>query len=216
MGIIPNYHIVMENLLVGKDEGEGSGGEEWQSWDLKPTTYFFPERDIADGRLTSEATKSKLADEFHDKIVVTQAEADDLMRQLEADTELLTNNGAVDYSLFLVRIPLSSPHNPFADQPGVDNAPQAPEYPPFAPPNPPTWRTGIKSADGKYVFRCAILDFFWAKHKTHAKFMTGLIKMYNVVDRQGPMSITTGSKEYRERFLGMCHGFLDVQDAGPV
>jgi hypothetical protein len=210
--IIPNYHIVMENLLVGRDEGEAAGGDKWQNWDLKPTTYFFPERDIADGRLTSEATKSKLADEFNDKIVITQSEADDLMKQLEGDTQLLANNRAVDYSLFLVRIPITTPQDPFADQPGHDNAPPAPEYPPFAPPDPPTWRTGIKSADGKYVYRAAILDFFWAKHKAHAKFMTGLIKAYNLIDKQGPMSITTGSREYRKRFLGMCRGFLDTEE----
>jgi hypothetical protein len=44
-----------------------------------------------------------------------------------------------------------------------------------------------------------------------AKAMTGLIKSYNVVDRQGPMSITTTSTEYRERFLSMCLDLVEVE-----
>jgi Phosphatidylinositol-4-phosphate 5-Kinase len=209
--LVPTYQIVMENLLVGQDEASASGGDEWATWDLKPADYFFPERDIAGGRLTSEATKSKLADKFEDKITLTQSEADQFLSLLERDTELLANSKAVDYSLFLVRIPLSSPQNPFADEAGFDNAPEPPTYPPFAPPDPPTWRTGIKSSDGKYVYRAAVLDFFWAKHKTHAKLMTLLINAWNLIDRQGHMSITTTPDEYRERFLGMCKSFLEIK-----
>ena len=207
--VVPNYHIVMENLLIGQSEGEASGGEKSQKWDLKPIDYFFPERDIAQGKLTSEATKSKLADKFDDKITITRSDADEFLRLLGQDTGLLSRSGAVDYSLFLVRIPLSTPQDPFADE---DNAPPPPTFPPFAPPGPPTWRTGIKSSDGKYVYRATILDFFWAKHKTHAKLMTALIKWWNLVDKKGPMSITTTPDEYRERFVSMCKSFLEVQD----
>ncbi|ETN38827.1 uncharacterized protein HMPREF1541_06866 [Cyphellophora europaea CBS 101466] len=210
LGLVPNYHIVMENLLTGQDEAKASGGGDWETWDLKPTSYFFPERDIAGGRLTSEATKSKLADRFDDKIAITKDETDSLIRQLERDTTLLADNKAVDYSLFLIRIPLSQPQNPFADDPEVDNAPQPPDYPPFAPPAPPSWRTGIRSADGKYVFRAAVLDFFWAKHKVQPKLFTLLIRAWNLIDRQGPMSITTTPEEYRERFLQMCREIVNV------
>jgi hypothetical protein len=55
------------------------------------------------------------------------------------------------------------------------------------------------------------LDFFWAKHKVHAQAMTGLIKTYNLVDNQGPMSVTTTSDEYRERFLKMCNEMIEVK-----
>jgi hypothetical protein len=221
LGIVPNYHIVMENLLVGRDEAAASSGTDtWQTWDLKPTSYFFPERDIANGKLTSAATKSKLADTFDDKIVLTQSERENFLSQLENDTALLAQHKAVDYSLFLVRIPLSEPQNPFAAaadadaDADIDNAPPSPTYPPFAPPSPPTWRTGMRSADGKYVFRAAVLDFFWAKHKVQPRLFTALIKAYNLLDRKGPMSITTSPEEYRQRFLGMCGGFVEVDGEG--
>lgn len=215
LGLVPNYHIAMENLLIGKTEAKASGGGDWQSWDLKPTSYFFPERDIASGNLTSQATKSKLADHFDDKIVLSQAEKDSFLAQLKKDTALLAENKAVDYSLFLVRIPLSQPQNAFADDPEIDNAPQTPDYPPFAPPGPPTWRTGVRSADGKFVFRAAVVDFFWAKHKIQPRLFTLLIKAWNLVDRQGPMSITTTPDEYRERFLEMCEEIVEIKDSVP-
>lgn len=212
LGLAPTHHIVMENLLLGQSEAQSSGGEKWQTFDLKPSSYFFPERDIAGGNLSTQATKDRLVDKFDDKILLTRSEADELLAQLEEDTRLLEQSNTVDYSLFLVRIPLSTPQNPFASEDDHDNAPEPPKNPPLAPPSPPTWRTGVRSADGKYVFRAVILDFFWAKHKVHAKLMTFLIKTWNLVDRQGPMSITTSPQEYRARFLKMCAHMLEVKE----
>lgn len=215
VGLAPTHHIVMENVLLGQSQGREAGGEKWQTFDLKPTSYFFPERDIADGNLSSQATKSRLADEFEDKIVVTRSQADEFLAQLEQDTKLLEQCNAVDYSLFLVRIPLSSPQapqDPFADDSDNDNAPEPPQEPPLAPPSPPTWRTGIKSADAKYVFRAVVLDFFWAKHKIQPRLFTLLIKSYNLIGRHGPMSITTTPDEYRSRFLKMCSELLEVKE----
>lgn len=268
LGFAPSHHIVMENLLVGMDEGQAYGknialqqcdarrqdeqhqskkndhGEQeswkWQTWDLKPTTYFFPERDIADGKLTSEATKSRLADGFDDKLILKRSDANDFMNHLKSDTKLLEDANAVDYSLFLVRIPVIEPQDNIQDQPDSKRNPFAAEEdkdaeslhgttdgaslaltapassePPFTPPNAPSWRTGIKSADGKHIYRAAILDFFWTKHKLYAKIMTKLVKTWNRIDlsgSKGPMSITTNSKEYRDRFLVMCEGFLEVYD----
>lgn len=211
-GLAPTHHIVMENLLLGEAEGREAGGMEWRTYDLKPDDYFFPERDIAGGYLSTEATKDRLVDEFDGKIVLTQAEADDFLSQLEEDTMVLQKSNAVDYSLFLVRIPLEMPQNPFADQPDYDNAPRPPQEPPLAPPSPPTWRTGIKSADDKYVFRAVILDFFWAKHTMTPVIMTFLIRCWNVVAKQGPMSITTSPDEYRTRFLRMCNHIVEVKE----
>lgn len=119
--------------------------------------------------LTSEATKSKLADDFHDKISLSLDDAEDLKAQLDKDTALLAKCNAVDYSLFLVRIPYSTAADPQQSSAGVGTV--QPYGPPFTPPEPPSWRTGVVSADGKYVYRAAILDFFWAKHKVHAKAM---------------------------------------------
>lgn len=254
----PSHHIVMENLLVGQQEGEKRAAEmhantwtrergvdreatqdnpwKWQTWDLKPTTYFFPERDIADGNLASEATKSRLADDFDEKLILTKEQADELMAQLRRDTEFLAGANAVDYSLFLVRIPVppkeqnqqveTDGDDPFRDPdpeaemtkgPDLASTAPTPAVPPFAPPGPPSWRTGVRSADGQHVYRAAVLDFFWAKHKLRARFMTALVDVWNMLDcsgDKGPMSITTTSSEYRERFLEMCEGFVEVFQEG--
>ncbi|THZ60978.1 SAICAR synthase-like protein [Aureobasidium pullulans] len=180
----------MENILIGKDKDNTS---KWETWDLKPTSYFFPERDIAGGKLTSDDTKDRLADKFEDKILLTQSQADEFFELLSQDTELLERCNAVDYSLFL------------------EEAIQQSERPPFVPPT-HSWRTGVYSADQKFVFRAAVLDFFWAKHKLHAKAMTWLIKAWNLIDRQGPMSITTTPEEYRQRFLSMCHEMVEIKE----
>lgn len=189
--LAPPYHLVMENLLHGQADHSN-----WQTFDLKPMSYFFPERDIAGGRLASQATKSKLADVFNDKLVLSREQADSLFQALEADTELLAKHNAVDYSLMLVRIP-QDPSTPI-------------EYDPFS--DPPSWRTGRPSQDGKWIIRAVILDFFWAKHKVHAKAMTFLVKAWNLIDRKGPMSITTDAREYRERFLEMCREMVEIKE----
>lgn len=238
-------------------------------------SYFYPERDIAGGALTSEETKSKLADKFKDKLLLTLDQAEALKYQLEKDTSLLAtvsaSNGArptalspsacglesalksfcasfladhaifspqcnaVDYSLFLVRIPITEAPNPF-DDPQLNATP-------LLPPDPPSFRTGMPSTDGRWVYRAAVLDFFCtyfllarqrcvskllhrengpeltcdsslsgAKHKAHAKAMSLLINAYNIFDRKGPMSVTTNSPEYRQRFLNMIYDMIEVRD----
>ncbi|KAF2717451.1 SAICAR synthase-like protein [Polychaeton citri CBS 116435] len=191
-GLAPTHHIVMENTKSGESKADGG---KWESWDLKPMSYFYPERDVAGGALSSETTKSKLADDFEGSVVVTLDQAEAFKGQLEKDTALLRTCNAVDYSLFLVRMPasLSIPDSESSSMNGS------------------AWHTGVLSADGNYHYRACILDFFWAKHKVHAKAMTGLINTYNVLDKQGPMSVTTTAEEYRERFLNMCKEILEVK-----
>ena len=207
LGFAPTHHIVMENILYGQEESDKRENVQWETWDLKPTSYFFPERDIAGGMLTSEATKSRLADKFKDKIVLKKEQADDFLRQLSEDTAFLAKCNTVDYSLFLVRIRTNA-EDPLADPSLEDHV--IPSDPPFAPPPPPSWRTGFPSSDGQNVFRAAILDFFWAKHKVQPILMTWLVKMWNLVNRQGPMTITTTPDEYRSRFLQMCEDIVQV------
>lgn len=184
----------MENILYGKQENKG-----WETYDLKPMTYFYPERDIADGAFVSEATLERLVDRFEDVLRVSDSARTELLQTLQADTQLLATANAVDYSLFLVRYPPSS-------------AP--PSIPPNALPEaspsvPPAWRLGIPSSDGKWIYRLVVLDFFWAKHKLQAKLMTALIGTFNFLTcRRTPMSITTDAVEYRERFLRMVEGIV--------
>ncbi|KAK5158654.1 hypothetical protein BJ546DRAFT_978330 [Cryomyces antarcticus] len=192
LGLAPTHHIIMENILFGKESDLRS--REWETYDLKPSSYFFPERDIMNGALSSDATKERLIDEFNDKVRITSEEYSELKGILEADTELLEKANTVDYSLFLIRIPASSTAQP------MESARTS------------AWRTGVTSADGKWKYRAVILDFFWAKHKLQAQAMTGLVQSFNMIARKGPMSITTTPKEYRERFLNMVDEIVEFQD----
>lgn len=199
LGTAPTHHIVMENLLYGKesnDDEDDDAGDKWETYDLKPQDYFFPERDIADGRLAPQSVKDRLIDEFPDKVIVVSLDdREKLLATLNHDTQLLASRGAVDYSLFLVRYPQpsasstdsSSSQRPPALRSGV----------------PCRWREGVDDVEGRWTYRVIVLDFFWAKSALQAKAMTGLVDAYNIVADQGPMSITAEPGEYRTRFMKM-------------
>ncbi|KAM4054403.1 phosphatidylinositol-4-phosphate 5-Kinase domain-containing protein [Hirsutella rhossiliensis] len=194
LGTAPTHHVVMENLLYrGLPDGQDGDGR-WQyasveTYDLKPNDYFFPERDIAEGRLAPDSVKDRLVDTFPGKVRVSAEARAELLSLLDADTALLAAASAVDYSLFLVRFarmdPGSSVVSPFADNVGG------------------SWRRGFHSTDGRWTYRAVVLDFFWAKKKLRAKAMTGLINVFNLLANKGPMSITAHPAEYRTRFMGM-------------
>lgn len=190
LGMAPTHHIIMENLLYGKDSESEELRAKWETYDLKPDTYFFPERDIADGALAPDSVIDKLVDEFPGKAVVRAEQKALLMDILGEDTRVLAENGAVDYSLFLVRFP-----GPRAG----DEDRSVPSLTPHGGP----WRTGVDDVEGRWKYRVVVLDFFWAKHKLRAMAMTGLIDAFNLFARKGPMSITAEPGEYRERFIGM-------------
>ncbi|KAJ5102561.1 hypothetical protein N7532_003090 [Penicillium argentinense] len=187
-GCTPAHHIIMENILCGQADDPNS--DKWETYDLKPIDYFYPERDLVPEPLVSEDTINKLADVFNDKLHLYRQDSQSFLRAVEADTKFLQDANVVDYSLFLVRIPASS--------------------------RPPTlgrkspWREGILSADGKWKYRGVILDFFWAKHKLHAQAMSGAVQTFNVVGRKGPMSVTTTADEYRSNFLKMVREMVEV------
>lgn len=191
IGSTPAHHIIMDNILYGKTEDPNA--DQWEKYDLKPIDYFYPERDLVPDPLVSEDTLRKIADQFDDKIRLSQEQYESLKRVLEADTDFLRSSNAVDYSLFLVRFPASS-------QPEVVG-----RHTP--------WRIGLESADGKWKYRAVLLDFFWARHKLHAQAMTGVIQTFNVIGRQGPMTITTTADEYQQKFLAMVDSMVEVQQS---
>ncbi|KAL4785419.1 hypothetical protein BJX76DRAFT_324610 [Aspergillus varians] len=184
----PAHHIIMDNMLYGKEKD--AHAEQWETYDLKPIDYFYPERDLVPGPLVSEGTLERLADKFEDKVRLTRKNYEAVKRMLETDTAFLASANIVDYSLFLVRLPASS-------KPGTLGRKTQ-------------WRAGVTSADGKWKYRASILDFFWAKHTLHAQAMTGAVQAFNVIGRQGPMSITTTAEEYREKFLTMVDEMMEV------
>ncbi|KAJ5742404.1 uncharacterized protein N7511_011423 [Penicillium nucicola] len=187
-GCTPARHLIMENALSGKDEDPAA--EQWETYDLKPLNYFFPERDLLPEPLVSEETLGKLADTFNDKLHLWQADSEKFWKSIEDDTKFLEQANAVDYSLFLVRIPASS----------------APKIQGRASP----WRIGLLSADGRWKYRAAILDFFYARHKLQAQALSGVVQTFNVIGRQGPMTITTTASDYREKFLAMITDLVEV------
>ncbi|KAM0432961.1 hypothetical protein ACHAPT_004666 [Fusarium lateritium] len=182
LGIAPTHHIVMENLLFGRPQDQEGDG--WETYDLKPNDYFFPERDIADGALVPDSVIERLVDEFPGKVHVSREAKEELTSLLFADSALLASHNAVDYSLFLVRYPCGS------NVPSVSS-------------DAGTWRKGVDDVEGKWTYRCVVLDFFWAKHTLHARTLTKVVKIFNKVAHKGPMSITADPAEYRERFMKM-------------
>jgi hypothetical protein len=193
LGTAPTHHIVMENLLFGKPEGDE--GKKWETYDLKPDDYFFPERDIANGNLAPQSVKDRLIDEFPDKkIIVPLDNREQLLATLNHDTQLLAAHSAVDYSLFLVRYPQTN-----ADTAALPSGVSCP------------WREGVPDVRGEWTYRAVVLDFFWAKSALQAKAMTGLVDTYNVVADQGPMSITAEPGEYRQRFMKMVDNLVTAE-----
>ncbi|KAJ5777574.1 hypothetical protein N7520_000820 [Penicillium odoratum] len=187
-GCTPSHHIVMESILCG--QSDDPNGQNWETYDLKPIDYFYPERDLMPESLVSEETLSRLADTFNDKLHLWQKDYARFWDSLEADTKFLQDANAVDYSLFLVRIPAASC--------------------PIVLGRESPWRTGLLSADGKWKYRAALLDFFWARHKFQAQALSGVVQTFNIIGRQGPMSITTTANEYRDNFLKMVKKMIEV------
>jgi hypothetical protein len=197
IGTAPSHHIVMENILYGKTACAKHHQDQWETYDLKPNDYFYPERDVAGGRLAPESVKERLIDEFPDKIRVTVDQKEELVAQLYRDSKILQDSNAVDYSLFLVRYPADLQVPP---PPGRGSS----------------WREGVKSRDGRWIYRAIILDFFWAKDALQAQTLTTLVKLFNALKfgkDHGPMSITTTSDEYRQRFLRMVDEMVEVPDS---
>lgn len=202
IGTAPSHHIVMENILYGQTSLPKSKQDQWETYDLKPNDYFFPERDVAGGRLAPDSVKERLIDEFPDKVRITIDEKEDLVSQLLLDTKLLCDANAVDYSLFLVRYPASftSSEHEIPAPPGKSSI----------------WRAGVRSRDDKWIYRAVLLDFFWAKDAFQAQAMTGLVNTFNFLKwgkDHGPMSITTTSDEYRSRFMKMVDAIVEVTDS---
>ncbi|EJT77468.1 hypothetical protein GGTG_07380 [Gaeumannomyces tritici R3-111a-1] len=220
LGLAPTHHIIMENLLYGQGATSGAG-EYWESYDLKPNDYFFPERDLAGGRLAPQSVKDKLIDEFPDKIKVTEQQRQQLLETLGNDTQLLADHNAIDYSLFLVRYP--GPNHPSwqggddddtndaaSDSGLISRAGGALGGVPVVSSDANSWRTGILDVEGRWTYRVVVLDFFWARHKFQARAMTSLVKLFNKLAHKGPMSITADPPEYRQRFLGMVEDIVVI------
>ncbi|KAL7940194.1 hypothetical protein V8C42DRAFT_338290 [Trichoderma barbatum] len=200
LGTEPTHHVVMENLLYGTgDDGDATCCE---TFDLKPDDYFFPERDIANGSFAPQSVKNKLVDHFPDNVRVSRQATEELLALLDTDTRFLADFNVLDYSLFLVRYPRTE------ESRYVGSSRPAAQSSSAATPA-DSWRTGIVSNDEQWVYRAILLDFFWARHRFHAKAMSSLVGIFNIWAGQGPMTITTEPFEYRKRFMSMAQKLLE-------
>ncbi|QUC18531.1 uncharacterized protein UV8b_02772 [Ustilaginoidea virens] len=184
LGVQPRHYMVMENLLRGRPDVQ------WQTFDLKPTDYFFPERDLVHQRLVPSDVVDRLADEPPRGVDVSSRAALELTDLVAEDTAFLAHHNAVDYSLLFARSRARG----------------------RAVREPPSWRTGVLSSDGNWVYRAVLLDFLWARHKLRAKTMAGLVGVFNLLFDKGPMTITTEPFEYRRRFMSMVTDLLSKDD----
>jgi hypothetical protein len=187
-GCTPARHMVMENTMCGREDDPAA--DKWEIYDLKPIDYFYPERDLIPESLVSQETLDKLADSFNDKLHLCRADYEAFWEMIQDDTKFLQDANVVDYSLLLIRIPSAS-----------DVSVKGRKSP---------WRLGLPSADGKWKYRASVLDFFWARHKFQPLALSGVVQTFNVVGRQGPMTITTTPSEYREKFLAMVEEIIEV------
>lgn len=128
------------NYLVMVNSAQGEG---WEEYDLKPTSYFYPERDFLGGRWTSEKTKEMLHDEFPGEIKLTREVYDRVMSQLEKDSVFLCSMEAIDYSLFLLRRKCGE-----VATPGT-----------------------VRDASREWEYRFTILDFFTSTKMVRTKLM---------------------------------------------
>ncbi|CCX12017.1 Similar to Phosphatidylinositol 4-phosphate 5-kinase type-1 gamma; acc. no. O60331 [Pyronema omphalodes CBS 100304] len=191
LGVSPSHYIVMTNVLEGLDKEKGC-----KKWDLKPQNFFEPTRDLVPDQVKTENAKSGLADELDEEMVLTRKDKQTLMMQLERDTEFLADMKTIDYSLLLGRWPVDMFHAPRSGE-GRD---------PMVLPEEDTkdFVRGVRSADGKWVYKMVLLDFFWNVEQLKPKIMQTAGKLLP------EQTVTTEPDRYREEFLKMMDKYILV------
>ncbi|KAF8428647.1 hypothetical protein EV426DRAFT_279846 [Tirmania nivea] len=180
LGVSPSHFIIMRNDLTRFDKGRGC-----KKWDLKPPNFFEPTRDLVPDRIKSKAAKSGLADGMDEEIILARKQKADLMSLLERDTEFLMQKEIIDYSLLLGRYP-------------VDMFGEVPQ--------PESFFTGVRSGDGKWIYKMCILDFLWNVKQLHPKIIQAA---GTALPEQ---TITTQPHRYRTEFLKMMDDYIEIYD----
>ncbi|PVF99483.1 SAICAR synthase-like protein [Serendipita vermifera] len=213
--ISPRHYMVMVDILGDLSEIEGA-----EKWDLKPTGFFEPTRDLVPDVIKSDATKSGLADTLDPnvRIKLSKSQRDALFRIVERDTLFLERLEIVDYSLLLGRYPASSTPAPpvglesrgllpstitdivnssvIREAAGLNQRKKAVTGDDLT--------RGILSADGQWIYRLSIVDFLWNVNKLVPTVMRTAGK---VLPEQ---TITTQPQRYRKTFLEMLEEYVQV------
>lgn len=176
LGVSPSHYLVMKNSLAGLDKARGC-----KKWDLKPQSFFEPTRDLVPDSVLAEAARSGLADELpsKSKIVLIREDRTALMTLLEQDTKFLEEMGTVDYSLLLGRYPVGVLVEDEIGGIGKER----------------DFGKGVRSADGRWIYRICIVDFLWNVDQLRTKVMKTAGKLLP------EQTITTEPERYRKEFL---------------
>ena len=151
-------------------------------------SFFEPTRDLVPDPIKTEQAKRGLAGELDDKLVLTRREKGLLMQQIERDTAFLQDMKTIDYSLLLGRYPIDMFHPPRQD--GGERDPMA-----LLAGGAADFVRGVRSADGKWVYKMALLDFFWNIEQLRPRIMKAAGQLLP------EQTITTEPERYRKEFL---------------
>ncbi|KAG8862836.1 hypothetical protein FRC20_011049 [Serendipita sp. 405] len=214
LNVSPRHYMVMVDVL-----GDIKAIEDAKKWDLKPSGFFEPTRDLIPDVVKSEATKSGLADalDANIRVKLTKIQFESLKRIIERDTSFLERKEVVDYSLLLGRFPASSSPPPpiglglatVSDHVShglsrikhilhVADPGQLPTGDDLA--------RGVLSSDGKWIYRFSIVDFLWNVNKLVPTVMRTAGKVLP------DQTITTEPARYRKAFLEMIEEYVDVEE----
>lgn len=216
LNVSPRHYMVMVDILGDIKAIDGA-----QKWDLKPSGFFEPTRDLVPDAIKSEATKSGLADTLDAdvRIKLSKSQYDSLLRVIERDTSFLEGLEIVDYSLLLGRFPASaSPQVPLGFEhttvlakpvSRIVNAVQkmhslssSKEH--QHPLTGDDFIKGVLSADREWVYRMTIVDFMWNVKKLVPTVMRTAGKVLP------DQTITTEPARYKTEFLKMIEEYVDV------
>ncbi|CAG7853017.1 SubName: Full=Uncharacterized protein {ECO:0000313/EMBL:CCA70892.1} [Serendipita indica DSM 11827] len=238
LNVSPRHYMVMVDVLGDLKAVKGA-----QKWDLKPSGFFEPTRDLVPDIIKSEATKSGLADTLDAdvRIKLTKSQYDDLIRVLEQDTAFLEELETVDYSLLLGRFPASSSpqpplgldasstvHLPISDvlqqgaskikrALGISSSQETEDVAPTAGAS-ASGREGQKLTGDDFTKGVLSADGEWVYRLTIVDFLWNVNKLVPTVMRTAgkvlpDQTITTEPARYRQEFMKMVEEYVEVADS---
>ncbi|KAG6303897.1 hypothetical protein E4U09_003740 [Claviceps aff. purpurea] len=210
LGIQSRHHIIMENLLqgLGNNRDGATDDVKWETYDLKPDDSSSPEHDLTDGAsLRSDEAVQGFVGEILDQVDAPPLVRQELIDILLEDTKFLARSNIANYSLLFARFPKAEVRPAATIEGEEDQIASTVQVS-------PSWRSGVSSTDGKWIYRAALLDFLWSTHKTCAKERTGFVGAFSSLFKKGRDSIPTEPEEYRSEFMGVVRRQLSRRDDG--
>ncbi|KAG6078599.1 hypothetical protein E4U16_001567 [Claviceps sp. LM84 group G4] len=210
LGIQSRHHIIMENLLrgLGHNRDGATDDVKWETYDLKPDDSSSPEHDLADGAsLRSDEAVHGFVGEILDQVDAPPLVKQELIDILLEDTKFLARSNIADYSLLFARFPKAEVRSAATIEGEEDEISSTVQVS-------PSWRSGVSSTDGKWIYRAVLLDFLWSTRKTCAKERTGLIGAFSSLFNKDRDLIPTEPEEYRSEFMNVVQRQLSRRDDG--